>query len=222
MSYASQLHRYHNSFNYNQHGRRHIHPMSKIEELKAKAKAEANEAVKKMQADAAKAKKEPVREPETDAMRPTKAGPKKRVFNDADIQPGKKKEPRAPKAPGSGRMTEAELIKKYPHVIPGSLFFDEKTNKQSCRAKLACGHEATVHTSDLFQVKRCPECKKMLSKARLLEVQQKSEAKKAEAKKAAAPAPAKKSDAAPAKAQKAPAPKKEAKKAAAPATKDEW
>ena len=62
------------------------------------------------------------------------------------------------------RVTEAELLARYPHVVAGSLRFDEARNKQVVRAKLTCGHEHELATSDLFQVKACPLCVKAVRK----------------------------------------------------------
>lgn len=59
-------------------------------------------------------------------------------------------------------MGETELLVKYPHVVPGTYRRGHGTTKMVCRAKLACGHEDSLFTSDLFQVKRCgrKECAK--------------------------------------------------------------
>lgn len=74
------------------------------------------------------------------------------------------------KGGGRARRTgEAELLKKYPHMIEGSLVFNDKTNKQE--VTITCTHpgcEATrkVATSDLFQVTMCDEHKKEQAKAK--------------------------------------------------------
>ena len=67
---------------------------------------------------------------------------------------------KAPKAKKAKRLTEAELSKRYPHFVAGSLHFSESEQRNCC--KLACierGCKKTreVATSDLFQVKRCVE-----------------------------------------------------------------
>lgn len=79
-------------------------------------------------------------------------------------------------------LNEAELIAKYPHVVPGTLTpvcTDEALGlwKNRVRAKLECGHEHTLFTSDLWQVKACPECKradKLARKQAYLEFQQRA------------------------------------------------
>lgn len=101
------------------------------------------------------------------------------------------------KSPKKRGLTEAQILEKYPHAIAGTLQFDPEHNKQTIEADLECGHRERLFTSDLFQVKKCHECKKAKSKERLDALK----AKKAEAK--AAPT---KVDKAPAKGAKAPRP----------------
>lgn len=66
------------------------------------------------------------------------------------------------KAKKSTRKTEAQLLVAYPHVIPGTLRLEVEgkwAGKQTVEATLDCGHVERLATSDLFQVKRCHECK---------------------------------------------------------------
>jgi hypothetical protein len=64
-----------------------------------------------------------------------------------------------------GRQTERELVARYPHIVLGSLRWDELKAKQVVHANLACGHEHEVATSDLFQVTACPACREGQRKA---------------------------------------------------------
>jgi len=78
------------------------------------------------------------------------------------------------------RLTEEQLVEKYPHAIAGTLIFETEghhAGKQTIEAMLACGHIARVATSDLFQVKACPDCKKASKVAKA----ETAEAKKTEA-----------------------------------------
>lgn len=68
------------------------------------------------------------------------------------------------------KTTEAELRERYPNVVEGSLKYDPSTNKQSVEAKLACGCVRRLWTSDLFQVRECPECRKARKERRLAEL----------------------------------------------------
>lgn len=62
--------------------------------------------------------------------------------------------------PKTSRLTEQELVAKYPHVRVGSLVFSAAENKQTCEADLPCGHTRRLATSDLWQVRACPTCHK--------------------------------------------------------------
>ena len=59
------------------------------------------------------------------------------------------------------RMSEKDLIEKYPHVIARSLQFNEDgpyAGKQTVKIKCAtagCRTRREVATSDLFQIERC-------------------------------------------------------------------
>ncbi len=74
------------------------------------------------------------------------------------------------KGGGKSRRTgEDVLLKKYPHMVEGTLRMNEKSNKQEC--EIACQHpgceeQRTVATSDLFQVSMCTEHSKEQAKAR--------------------------------------------------------
>lgn len=67
------------------------------------------------------------------------------------------------------RTDEAELLKKYPHMVEGSLRFNAKMNKQEVDITCShpgCGQGRTVFTSDLFQVSMCDEHRKEAAKAK--------------------------------------------------------
>lgn len=58
----------------------------------------------------------------------------------------------------SRRKTEEEIRKEYPHVVEGSMTWNEGAGKQE--VKITCAHDGcdeqrTVFTSDLFQVRMC-------------------------------------------------------------------
>lgn len=56
-------------------------------------------------------------------------------------------------------LDEAKLLKKYPHMVPGTLRHDEKAGKNVVQIKCVDdGKKRDVYTSDLFQVKRCFDC----------------------------------------------------------------
>jgi hypothetical protein len=70
-------------------------------------------------------------------------------------------------APKSKRLSEIELSGRYPHIVLGTLRMEtdgKHKGKQTVDAQLECGHLARVATSDLFQVKRCAECRKPAKK----------------------------------------------------------
>ncbi len=59
---------------------------------------------------------------------------------------------------------EQELLKKYPHIIPGTLRINtdgphqgRRTVEIACQAE-GCPNRRTIHTSDAFQVKFCLDC----------------------------------------------------------------
>lgn len=97
---------------------------------------------------------------------------------------------------------EQNLKAKYPHIILGTLRYDEGVHKYSVEAKLACGHTDRLYTSDLFQVKACKACKKAKGAAKLAELKARTKdaapAKGASAPKATKPTKAPKAAAAPA------------------------
>ena len=73
----------------------------------------------------------------------------------------------------SKRMNEKALKAKYPGVIVGTLVHDEITGKQHVEilcAKKGCKVERIVATSDLFQVRYCPEHTLTERRARRAEV----------------------------------------------------
>jgi hypothetical protein len=88
-----------------------------------------------------------------------RAGPKPK--------PKAKAKPKAKSAnSGNGRRMDAKALKaKYPHLVNGTLEFDETLGKQTVEIKCAGGATTKtcknprrrVATSDLFQVTRCEE-----------------------------------------------------------------
>jgi hypothetical protein len=74
------------------------------------------------------------------------------------------------KGGGRARRTgEAVLLDKYPHMVEGSLVFNEKTNKQEVTIQCThpgCETERKVATSDLFQVNMCDDHRKEQAKAK--------------------------------------------------------
>lgn len=87
---------------------------------------------------------------------------------------------------------EEKLAKKYKNIIRGTLRVEKELKRRSVVAKLACGHEERVHTSDLFQVKMCEACRKIAKTAKVKEFKEKLTSGKISTKKAA-PTPVKKS-----------------------------
>lgn len=66
------------------------------------------------------------------------------------------------------RKDGSELEGKYPHMVKGSLSFDEGAEKQTAEIECTvpgCGATRRVFTSDLFQVKVCEDHKKESRKA---------------------------------------------------------
>jgi len=97
--------------------------------------------------------------------RKTSATPKAPVFPESYETPEVESAPKVKKAK---RLTEEQLLAKYPSVVEGTLRFETEgrhIGKQTVEATLACGHVERVATSDLFQVRRCAECKKPAPKA---------------------------------------------------------
>lgn len=77
---------------------------------------------------------------------------------------------------GSGsrarRKAEDELLGKYPHLIKGTLRFNDKTNKQEGEIKCqhpGCDKTRIVATSDMHQVSMCEDHKKEQAKVRKAE-----------------------------------------------------
>jgi len=72
----------------------------------------------------------------------------------------------------AGRLTQEHISAKYPHVIPGSLRYDEVSRKQQVEihcVEEGCEETRIVFTSDLFQVSRCHDHVKAARKARAKE-----------------------------------------------------
>jgi len=72
-------------------------------------------------------------------------------------KPFPKDAPWAQKAPA---LSEATLLAKYPHVLPGTRRYDEVAKKWAVNIACAtCGAVRVVYTSDLFHVRQCRACK---------------------------------------------------------------
>lgn len=65
----------------------------------------------------------------------------------------------APWAVRTPPLTEAQLLARYPHMIPGTLRRDPVANKNAVDIRCACGAVRIVYTSDLFHVRACRACK---------------------------------------------------------------
>ncbi len=59
-------------------------------------------------------------------------------------------------------LTEAQLMARYPHVIPGTLRYDPIANKNAVDIRCQCCFQPrTLYTSDLFHVRLCRTCKSL-------------------------------------------------------------
>lgn len=66
----------------------------------------------------------------------------------------------APWAQKKGPISEAAILAKYPHVIPGTRRWDAVARKWAVDIKcVTCGATRIVYTSDLFHVRQCRACK---------------------------------------------------------------
>jgi len=69
----------------------------------------------------------------------------------------------------SRRASEDDILGKYPHVIAGTLAWDDKANKQfvliSCQYD-GCDSQRKTFTSDLFQINTCDEHREAARKAK--------------------------------------------------------
>lgn len=162
-----------------------------IAELKKQAKAEAAAEIAAMRKRAASIPAndevdEEDAKPTTTAMRPTVTSRRhKRSFIMPDAKPKAQKGKAVPKDKAPKRATEAMILAKYPHAIKGTLDYDETHSKQSIEAKLECGHRARIFTSDLFQVKRCHDCRKARTAEKVARLAKQTKEKQAAKKKAA-------------------------------------
>jgi hypothetical protein len=66
----------------------------------------------------------------------------------------------------AGRLTEAGLLAKYPHMVVGSLRWNDLAQKQQVEITCGCGSTREVFTSDLFQIDTCKPCTKIERKSR--------------------------------------------------------
>ena len=56
-------------------------------------------------------------------------------------------------------LSERNLLKRYPHMIQGSLSYDKEVMRQTAQIQCEdCGIPRRIFTSDLFQVKQCGDC----------------------------------------------------------------
>lgn len=109
-------------------------------------------------------------------MESTKASPDVKAILASMSPDDRAKVETAMKKVASKRKTEAEVRKDYPHVIEGSMGFDEKAQKQTVKITCTvdgCSEIREVFTSDLFQVRVCmghrKEQKSLARKARRAE-----------------------------------------------------
>lgn len=154
-----------------------------LAQIRAEAKQEAQKEIQEMEKRAEKIGNRPdnvIDHPESTAMKPTVTGrkAKKRTFIMPEIKPKAPKVKKERKEAQPKRATEEMICAKYKHAIKGTLKFDAEMNKQSIEAKLQCGHKARIYTSDLFQVKRCPQCKSAATKERIKQLQSKGKTAK--------------------------------------------
>jgi len=56
-------------------------------------------------------------------------------------------------------LTEAQLLAKYPHMIPGTLRKCPARGQQAVDIRCACGAVRTLYTGDLWHVRQCRACK---------------------------------------------------------------
>jgi hypothetical protein len=70
----------------------------------------------------------------------------------------------------SRRKSEEDLRAKYPHIVEGSVAWDEGAKKQACLiACTVCGEHRRIFTSDAFQVSTCKGCAAEAKKAKRAE-----------------------------------------------------
>ncbi len=83
-----------------------------------------------------------------------------------DMPPESEQKPSSPPKAKSLDLAvvEQELLKKYPHIIPGTLRINtdgphqgRRTVEIACQAE-GCQNRREIHTSDAFQVKLCLDC----------------------------------------------------------------
>jgi len=78
-------------------------------------------------------------------------------------KPATTKEQKAKKVPVfNDPDKQMELCKKYPQTVPGSFVQDpHKPGGTLVSIKCECGKTREIHLSDLFQVRKCHDCKKL-------------------------------------------------------------
>ena len=75
---------------------------------------------------------------------------------------------KAAKADPKIKSIESELIRKHPHIVPGSLLLQHKDfpGKRTVEIKCSqCGKHRRIATQDAFQVKTCSKACKRAAKA---------------------------------------------------------
>lgn len=65
----------------------------------------------------------------------------------------------APWAQKKGPISEAAILAKHPHVIPGTRQYDAVAKKWAVTIQCSCGATRIVYTSDLHHVRTCRACK---------------------------------------------------------------
>jgi hypothetical protein len=58
-----------------------------------------------------------------------------------------------------GPISEAQILAKHPHAIPGTRQYDVVARKWAMTIQCACGATRIVYTSDLHHVRTCRACK---------------------------------------------------------------
>lgn len=139
-----------------------------IEDMKAEEKAKKKARLGVIERAAQKVKDKKEGREEALAMGATMTKAEQRAARRAAKKPGALVEVKErKKAKGKTRADEETLLKKYPHMVKGSLGYDTKANKATATIKCQsgasedCDKTRDVYTSDLFQIKACRHCLKV-------------------------------------------------------------
>lgn len=131
-----------------------------------KAKSKGRLRIIKDQADRLKAKKAERAEAKALGFQPTETKSERKARLRAEKKPGAPVEVKTDRK--SERSTEDVLLEKYPHMVKGSLGYDKNANKATATIKCQsgesedCDKTREVYTSDLFQIKHCRACLKLI------------------------------------------------------------